>query len=67
MAKIVNIRQADIVNAFKRTGLPIAKYGGFEDGFKMGVEYNAVQELEDLQRACNYATVIPVVEVRVVA
>jgi hypothetical protein len=67
MAKIVTIRQADIVNAFKRTGLPTAKYGGFEDGFKLGAQFQAAQELEDQNRATNFGMVIPVVEIRVVS
>lgn len=44
MSKIVvEVLQADLVNAFRRTNLPTDKFGGFEDGFRLGVDHHARQ------------------------
>jgi hypothetical protein len=60
--RVVEVLQSDMVRAFKRTGLPLTKFAGFEDGFRLGVQHHAEQKLSE---ACGHA-IIPDVEVRYV-
>lgn len=66
MARIITIRQADIVTAFRKTGLPIAKYGGFEDGFKLGAQHQVEAQMEIEARVSHHGTVPSVVQIQIV-
>lgn len=63
MAKVVvEVSQTAMVTAFRKTNLPVDKFAGFEEGYKMGTQHLAEERLA----ADNGYAIVPDIEVRVV-